>query len=171
MNARIDEALRALPPLAPPPDAWARIAARADGARALKPHRWWPLALAAGAAWLALVLWPATSRPPASPPPEPQPMTVRVAAQGGGDQVTQLQARSRALERMLHGLPARPRVVPVETAGMIADLQTRIAHLDHHMSASPALVQSPPADLWRQRVDLMGRLVQVRYAEAGVDAY
>lgn len=111
--------------------------------------------------------------------------------------VADLRRRSQHMERMLRGIPKSPEVIRVDVAGAIADLQDRIAAVDYELSRStgnrrvqessaivrwplqneaafrPATQTGPPAgrDLWRQRVELMDRLVRARYAEVGAEAY
>ena len=75
---------------------------------------------------------------------------------------------SARLERALDEIPYRPRVVRASTAATIDGLEDRIALIDEQLMFARALGLST-ADrqvLYRQRVELMNALVQIRYAEA-----
>ena len=79
-----------------------------------------------------------------------------------------LRARSQALEELLAALPERPAVARAATAVPIESLE-----------AAGAVARSPVVDrgrrrgraagrssLWRDRVEVMNSLVQLRYVEA-----
>ncbi len=69
---------------------------------------------------------------------------------------------------MLDEIPYRPRVVRASTVATIDGLEDRIALIDEQLMFARALGLST-ADrqvLYRQRVELMNALVQIRYAEA-----
>lgn len=180
--------LRSLPDMKPPDDAWQRI-------RAAQPRRypfvWAAAALAACAALVALAL--GTTNPPIGPEPGPPAETylvssspVQSARQAEPVHVDELRRRSRHMERMLLGLPPRTHLVRADMEGAIAELQDRIAAVDYELNRGldsrasspsgtvrrwPAVRPATSRDLWRQRVELMDRLVRVRYAEAGAEAY
>ncbi|MCB1614201.1 MAG: hypothetical protein KDI60_20940, partial [Xanthomonadales bacterium] len=103
MESRVDTSLKrrllALPLETPPADAWAKIRARAEAPAASRrtrrtPSPWW-LALAAGAAAIALL--PSALQPPAVLAPTPA-----VA----GAPVNALVQRSQALESEIRSLRA-----------------------------------------------------------------
>ena len=75
---------------------------------------------------------------------------------------------SARLERALDEIQFRPRVVRASTAATIDGLEERIGLIDEQIMFARALGLSA-ADrqvLYRQRVELMNALVQIRYAEA-----
>lgn len=107
--------------------------------------------------------------------------------------VHDLRRRSQLMERQLRGLPPRNRVMRADVAATIAELQDRIAVVDYELnrrelnpdvaasarwpSARPAAVRrvggrsgQPAHELWQERVELMDRLMRVRFVEAGAEA-
>lgn len=162
MSHRIDyrEALRALPELQPAADAWPRIVARA------RPPRRGQLLIAGAAAGLALAitlrlvpLQPDSPVPPAEPAVAP--------ATSATTERDVLVARSQRLEQLLRRSPRRPSVVDADTAGAVGELHLQLAALDHRINSAG---DADPAALWSERVDLLGQLVQIRYAEAQLAA-
>jgi len=150
--------LAALADFEAPPGAWQAVLAARD-AREARIDRRWPLALAAAvlvataglASWLqsaqrALV---AGAAPPA------------VVAAGGA------RAESKRLERILAQLPER-RSMRGSTAFTVAELEDRLALLDDRLSRVTLEPNAPERSerLWRERVDVLYSLVQVRYADA-----
>ncbi len=161
------EALRALPALLPQSDPWQAIEARATAAavpaeRSRSPALWWSMGLAASVFLAALLsmLWPAVQ------PDGPAQLALEQPATRPATR--DLVAESQRLEQLLRAVSHQPRVVNAGTADTIAQLEDRIALLDYGLSVSGG-VQLTPADanaLWRQRIDLMNSLVQVRVAQA-----
>lgn len=158
----VARALRALPPLAPPADGWARLARRLGRRRtAARP----PIAFAIAAATLAFVafaLGPLVFRAPHDGPPAVV-AGPAVDAAAGAD--PELAARSAGLERLLEALPPG-RASRASTALTAALLEDRIALVDERLSAS-ADEPLPPAAakaLLSERVALLDSLVRVRYA-------
>lgn len=82
--------------------------------------------------------------------------------------VDELMARSRQLEWTLRAMPEGPQVISADTAGTISVLEDRVAMIDYSLSMSGDEELSPRQvlGLWRDRVDVMNSLVQVRYAQA-----
>jgi len=183
----LTEQLRSLPDMEPPPGAWQRLRARL---RRRRPLAWATAALAACAGVVAVVLLMR-----GAPLIEPT-LTEFVSTQADPAEVRDLRRRSQQMERLLRGLPPRRQVVRANVAGSIAELQDRIAAVDYELNRAPppsvavrrwpagaapsgfvpsqqsGPAPTPPArDLWRQRVDLMDRLVRVRFEEAGAEAY
>jgi chitinase len=78
-----------------------------------------------------------------------------------------LRERSQALEELLAALPERPAVERAGTSVPIESLQAQVQWLDHQLSLAGA-EGNPAADekLWRDRVEVMNSLVQLRYVEA-----
>lgn len=157
--------LRALPP-APDPvrDGWDRVRARVAAARTGRPlaARMAPFAAAASVAALALF---ATLRWIEAPTPEP--VAREPSAATTTDALEELLARSQALESALAALPARPAVARAGTALPIESLEAQVQWLDHQLSIAGADGRTPEAErLWRDRVEVMSSLVQLRYVEA-----
>lgn len=77
------------------------------------------------------------------------------------------QARTRAIEGWLAGLPRDPVVVRVGTHVAVSSLQDQIAELDDLMSAERVAGAQPSRleALERQRAQLVSSLAQLRYAE------
>ncbi len=125
-----------------------------------------PLAAAASVAALAVfaaMRWvePGTSAPQSA-------ATVAPAASLVSDeQLAVLQARSQALEAMLAAMPARPAVERAATSVPIESLEAQVQWLDHQLTVADADGRVPQAQqLWRDRVEVMNSLVQLRYVEA-----
>jgi hypothetical protein len=152
--------LRALPPAAADGGrGWtamqARLAARERGLRRRATAA--SLAAAASVATLAVV---AALRFPETPPTPAATAPVSTS-------VAELQARSQALEAMLAALPERPAVAREATAVPIDTLESEVQWLDHQLSAAADAMPARQAEqLWRDRVEVMNSLVQLRYVEA-----
>jgi predicted nucleic acid-binding protein len=84
------------------------------------------------------------------------------------DDTAQLVAQSQELEEVLHQLPRRPSIQRVAIAAAIDDLETSIQLVDAQLSSvdAAAISKAQSEQLWRQRVELMTSLVNVRYAQA-----
>ncbi len=170
MTDELTDRLRALPELAPPADAWVRIAARVDrdGSRR-RLHSAMPVIAVTGL--LACVLiWVDRLRP--SSGPNSSPVSTAVYGQDSArDDLDRLRAHSRALEAQLRGLPARPRSVDAQTAAVIGRLEDHIAVLDHQLmrpgNQPSRFIEGP---IWQQRVSLMNELVRARYREIDAKA-
>ena len=158
--------LRALPALPPPERGWEAVARRAyeRSARGRRLLAGAGFGLAASAAWFMVSLHETPPAPVAAPP---------VIAQAATGANAELMRRSMALENALKGIDYQPSVVRVSTAGTIADIEDRIALVDYQLSqaAAGSLSDAQSERLWRQRVDLMGSLVQVRYAQVRQAGY
>lgn len=152
--------LRALPPAADEPgDGWAavqsRLAARERGLR--RRSHLTSLAAAASVATLALLAALRFQETPIRPAAPAQAATT----------VAELRARSQALEAMLAALPERPAVARGGTAVPIDTLESQVQWLDHQLSTAADAMPAPQAEqLWRDRVEVMNSLVQLRYVEA-----
>jgi hypothetical protein len=78
-----------------------------------------------------------------------------------------LRARSQALEAVLDALPERPAVARADTSLPIDSLESQVQWLDHQLSVAGAQLPTPQTEaLWRDRVEVMNSLVQLRYVEA-----
>jgi hypothetical protein len=174
-------ALRALPALTPPPGRWQQIAAElARRPTAVpSPRRWtmakgWPLGAAIAAGVASVAVWLVARNPDATAPDAAAPATIVADAAVpsepllGTPAFASLVEESARLERVLDGLRGQPRVVRVGTAATIAGLEDRIAWIDDRLMFAPTLGLGPVERhaLYRQRVELLNALVQVRYADA-----
>jgi hypothetical protein len=149
-------AMRALPSQRPPRDRWSVIreqALREQRAVRVRRTTWGALALAAS---LTLIVG------------------IRAANQSGGEPVaaspelTQLMAQSRELEAALETWGTDGRVLNARAAGIIADLEDRIAVVDAGIVQAGRQRESRTelVNLWRNRVDLMDALVGAHVTRA-----
>jgi len=158
--SRLRDRLRALPVAAADDgrgwvDVQARLAARKRGLRRRATVA--SLAAAASVATLALL---AALRFQESPTAPAAPAAATAA-------VAELRTRSQALEAMLAALPERPAVARAATAVPIDNLESQVQWLDHQLSTSAEAMPPTQAErLWRDRVEVMNSLVQLRYVEA-----
>jgi len=153
----LEQRLRELRPIAPPPGSWAGIQRRyRRERRAGRLRSWLPLAAAAG---LTLLL----PGPEQWRAPVPTPDTARTA------EVAVLQRRSAELEAALSALPRRPATRSAATGTRIGMVEDQIAVIDAQLNRAAAPRRTAP--LWRERVDLMDELVRARYVEAGAESY
>jgi hypothetical protein len=164
-TATVRDRLRALPS-APESDrdGWAELQSRLAQRR--ERSRWRarvaPYAAAASvaalAAFAALRVFDAPTQPAGTPEP-------RVALDTPS--VDELRARSQALEALLAAMPERPAVARAATSVPIESLEAEVQWLDHQLSIAGADAAAPgTARLWRDRVEVMNSLVQLRYVEA-----
>lgn len=152
---RTVSALRALPAHRPPRDRWGAIRAEAERERRSRLARrtgWTSLAAAAGVAFLIgirAVGGPAA--PPAAPP-----------------ELQALMEQSRNLETALRTYDPDGRVLNARAAGIIADLEDRIALVDAgiYQVSTGGGSQDELVSLWRDRVELMDALVNVHVTRA-----
>jgi hypothetical protein len=183
--ARLDlmrRRLKALPTLGSSPvGSWATLKERVEATRGTAAPVRRPVALAVAASIVAVALLgilrlvgsgvaerdAATTHHAADP-------VVNAAADAAVERdvarhmVAELQQQSRVLEEVLAALPARPAVERAGTALPIETLQAQVQWLDHQLTVSGADDSSPAATerLWRDRVEIMNSLVQLRYVEA-----
>jgi hypothetical protein len=149
-------ALRALPPQRPPRDRWAVIralAARERRGRVLKRTGWGALAAAAAIAVLLGVRTVGVVGP-----------TPAV----GQTELDALMEQSRSLEATLRTYDPEGRVLNARAAGIIADLEDRIALVDAGISqvTTRGGARDDLVGLWRDRVDLMNALVNAHVTRA-----
>jgi hypothetical protein len=161
----LPERLRALPQVASDPGGWRavqrKLARQARHTR--RKSRVAPFAAAASIAAIGLFagLTVLETRHDIQQP------TVNAHA-SDSDPVTALRARSRALEEVLAAMPSRPAVERADTSLPIETLEAQVQWLDHQLSLAGA-TDEPALDaeqLWRDRVEVMNSLVQLRYVEA-----
>lgn len=176
--------LLSLPEIPAPEGGWQAVSrARAETRRNVRPAftGWfWAGSLAAALA-VAVVLFGLLNQVPrgldSGSGPAMSGTTPVLASRSGGetaasrvvpDDMAQLMARSQHLEQVLRAMPDGPQVVSADTAGTISVLEDQVAMIDYRLGMgeqselSPAQVQK----LWKERVDVMNSLVQVRYAQA-----
>lgn len=207
MTTEVAELLRSMPDLEPPADGWQRIAAQQ--ARQASLSRLRRSGRLAAAASVAITITSAIiigtlylDRPEFVRAPTVQstvqPIIVSAPAirpdvRAADAQVRALQQRSHYMEQVLSGLPRRGQVARADTAGVIAELEDRIAAVDYQLNRvglnragvgrsawrTPDLAPADgsryetieSSDLWRRRVEFMDQLVRVRYAETGMDGF
>ena len=91
-----------------------------------------------------------------------------VAAAAPQLSIADLQRQSLQLEALLASLPERPAVERAATALPIETLEAQVQWVDHRLSefdATPA-TEAEAERLWRDRIEIMNSLVQLRYVEA-----
>lgn len=165
-TSALAERLRTLPQVpAAGPQAWPqlerRLESRGDALR--RRVRLAPWAAAASVAALALFASLRTT----DRPPLPEVGSSPAQAGATGDAVAALQARSQALEAVLASLPARPAVERAGTSLPIETLEAQVQWLDHQITSTGANYPAPEEErLWRDRVEILNSLVQLRYVEA-----
>ncbi len=139
MTRDIAEQLRSMPDLEPPADIWAKIMTKRAG---VDRGRWGRGLAVAAAIGLALIGGYWTLQSPgldAAPVVQPimvsAPVSQRQSDVGGDEaQVRALQRHSQRMERVLGELPQRGRVIRADTAGVIAELEDRIAAVDYQLN-------------------------------------
>jgi len=167
MHADLNEwsgRLSALAGFDPPAGGWAAVRS-ARRQRETRASRALPIAVAAAVAALAAGLgwWlQDTQRELSLAATQEAPAALASAA---------VRAENARLEELLATLPER-RVMRGRTAYTVAELEDRLALLDDRLSRVTLEPNAPERAerLWRQRVDVMNSLVQVRYADA-IDTY
>jgi hypothetical protein len=199
MMTDVAELLRSMPDLEPPADGWQRLTAQ----RTRRNRGRWGGGLAVAASVVVAIIMGAlymgrvefvtapadqsTVRPiivsaPAIPP----------GVRAVDSRVRALQQRSQYMERLLRGLPPRGQVARADTAGVIAELEDRIATVDYQLNRSGLNrsglnrsgvdrrldategVRYEPADapeLWHRRVEFMDQLVRAHYAQTGANGF
>jgi len=143
--------LRALPSFAPPRDRWPVVRQAARLERRRRQASWWAGTLAA-AAMVVLSLLVLRHRSPA-----PQDASLR-----------QAMAESAAMEQVFRSLAPDDRAMTGRTAGVVADLEDRLAQVDAALN-DPSAQRADPgrvAELWRQRAGLLSALVDVHETRA-----
>jgi len=150
--------LTALADFEAPPGAWQAVLAARD-AREARIDRRWPLALAAAVlvATAGLAFWLQSA----------QRALVAGATHVPAMAVESARAESERLEQILAQLPER-RSMRGSTAFTVAELEDRLALVDDHLSRVTLEPNAPERSerLWRERVDVLYSLVQVRYSDA-----
>ena len=171
------KALQELPELQPPPEVWTKILTEVqrDDRIGSKLLRHWSLssAIAAGVAVLVFIL---ISTDPEIPVQiEPGPAVAVLEGDGGeldADPAEELgyallATESAQLERELNSIEYQPSLTSADTATIAAVLEDRIGYVDAQLTYAAAnrIDLRQTETLWRERVDLMNTLVDVRYAQ------
>jgi hypothetical protein len=155
------EQLAALPDFGPPAASWQAVLAARNAREERATLRWPAIAAAAVMAVTAALGWglQSTGRMLATPPQRAVVHVTPVAAE--------MRAQSDRLEWMLATLPER-HAMRGSTAFTVVELEDRLALLDDRLSRVTLEPNAPERaeELWRERVDVMNSLVQVRYADA-----
>jgi len=166
--ARTESLQQSLRALSPVPDAaadgWAGVRSRLASARARGslPARVAPYAAAASVVALALFAALRWTDAPAPAEPTSAPLIVLDT-----ESLDELRSRSQELEAMLAALPERPAVARAGTSVPIETLEAQVQWLDHQLTLAGATGQATGTEqLWRDRVEAMNSLVQLRSVEA-----
>lgn len=164
-------ALRELPTESPPAGSWSRLRRRAEAEGLLERprRRLRDLEWLAGGALAATVVFALLDLSVLGPEPVDVPDETAFSATPAQDteRLGVLMERSRLLEQALRAAPETPRVMRASTAGTIATLEDRIAMIDQQLSfPERPLDEEAERALWRERVQLMNSLVQLRYARS-----
>ncbi len=160
---RTTQALRDLPPVRPPFDAWPALRDQIQ-----KPS--W--SLQAGAVWAALLLVLLSAsflilRREASPPADP---VKAMEQQALKEKIEPLKAQSRTLEGVLSAYRKRSQVLSGRTAGTIAYLEDGLAIVDLQLGLLRAEDTEPEKlyRLWQERVRLLNTLVELNATRGAV---
>jgi hypothetical protein len=152
--------LSVLPEFEPPVDGWAAVKA-AQRRREVVESRRWPVAVAA-AVLLAVagLAWQLQSTQRALVAVDSLPTDSAAVAEDP------VRAQNAKLEALLAALP-EARVMRGSTAFTVSQLEDRLAFVDDRLSRITLEPNAPEhaERLWRERVELLNSLVQVRYAD------
>lgn len=152
--------LAALPEFEPPLDGWETIqAARLQ--REAGESRRWPIAITAAVlAAVAGLAWQLQSTQRDLAATDSMAFDAAVIASDA------VRAENARLEMLLASLPEM-RVMRGSTAFTVSQLEDRLAFVDDRLSRITLEPNAPEhaERLWRERVELMNSLVQVRYAD------
>jgi len=143
--------LKALPTLRPPRDRWSVVQESLVRGHVQRRRRWAGYGVATAAALVGvMVLGPAFGN------------------RGSAEDLAQAKQQSAQLESTLQEFDAETRVMSGREAELTARLEDQIAQLDGRLADLDARAarEAMLVDLWRQRVQLMQQLVEVRVARA-----
>jgi hypothetical protein len=166
--ARTESLQQSLRALAPAPDTavdgWAEVQSRLTAARAQESLAARVAPYAAAASVVALALFAALRWTGAPEPAGPRSAPLIVL---DTESLDELRSRSQELEALLAALPERPAVARAGTSVPIESLEAQVQWLDHQLTLAGATGQAAETEqLWRDRVEAMNSLVQLRYVEA-----
>ena len=143
--------LKALPALRPPRDRWSVVRDTIVAQHTQRRRRWAGYGLATAAAIVGLMVL--------------GPMFGNI---GIADELAQAKQQSAQLESTLQDYDPESRVMSGREAEITARLEDQIAQVDGRLADldAQAAREAQLVDLWRQRVQLMEQLVQVRVTRA-----
>ena len=143
--------LKALPALRPARDRWPAVRDVVLAERARRRRRWTGFGLAAAAALMGLMVVAPT-----------------LGNKTNAEDLAQAKQLSAQLESTLQAYDPEGRVMSGREAEISARLEDQIALLDGRLiqQDDQSVQEALLVDLWRQRVDLMQQLVQVRATRA-----
>lgn len=145
-------------------DGWPEVQSRLASVRARGSLQARTAPYAAAASVVALALFAALRWTDAPAPEETRPAPLIVLDK---ESLDQLRSRSHELEALLAALPERPAVARAGTSVPIESLEAQVQWLDHKLTLADAAGQATETQqLWRDRVEAMHLLVQLRYVEA-----
>ena len=123
--------------------------------------------LIAGAAVAATVAMMALNLPLTEPTGETVPTSNDGSESIVPRDLNALKVESQLLERNLRLLPQDPAVMKVSTVTTIRELEDRISAIDYRLNDRTIKLEPVQEEIyWRERVRLMGLLVQLRSAQA-----
>ncbi len=145
--------LKALPALTPARDRWPAIRDILRGERERRRRKWGAWSVAAAAVLAGVLVF----RPFGG------------GRQAYADELAKAKHQSATLESALQRYDPDGRVCSGRQAALAAQLEDQIAAIDGQLALVDQMARAREAELmklWRQRVDLMQRLVQVRVTRA-----
>ena len=160
--------LRELSDTVPPRAVWTRIEEQARAEGLFSGHRHQEtLKWIAGAAVAATVAMMALNLPLTEPTGETVPTSNDGSESIVPRDLNALKVESQLLERNLRLLPQDPAVMKVSTVTTIRELEDRISAIDYRLNDRTIKLEPVQEEIyWRERVRLMGLLVQLRSAQA-----
>lgn len=143
--------LKALPALRPPRDRWSVVRDTIVAQRTQRRRRWAGYGLATAAAVVGLMV-----------------LGPMFGNTGIAEELAQAKQQSAQLESTLQDYDPESRVMSGREAEITARLEDQIAQVDGRLADldAQAAREAQLVDLWRQRVQLMEQLVQVRVTRA-----
>lgn len=143
--------LKALPALRPPRDRWSVVRESLVRGHVQRRRRWAGYGLATAAALVGVMV-----------------ISPALGNRGIAEDLAQAKQQSAQLESTLQAVDAETRVMSGREAEITARLEDQIAQLDGRLADLDARAarEAMLVDLWRQRVQLMQQLVEVRVARA-----
>ena len=151
--------LAALPEFVPPPNGWAAVLAAHQRRKAGSSRNWTIAIAAAGLAAVVGLAWQLQSAQRDLAAADPSDFDPGIVTSDG------VRAENARLEMLLAAIP-ETRVMRGSTAFTLSQLEDRLAVVDDRLSRVALEPNAPEHGerLWRERVELINSLVQVRYA-------
>ena len=153
---QVQARLRALPSLKPPRDRWPEIRAAAEAEARARSRRRWTAAVTLVAATVLLLIGGRAAV---------EQRAERLQRAALDAYLTDLREQSQLLDADLRAVESRSRVLSAWRAETIVGVEDRLAELDDALARSTA----PPLsidvmELWRERVELQGALINLHVA-------